>query len=36
MDCGIVSYVAGTTPISNDTVAGILAENYIDYIRNTT
>lgn len=29
MDCGIVSYVAGTTPISNDTVAGILAENFV-------
>ena len=29
MDCGIASYVAGTTPISNDTFAGILAENFV-------
>ena len=29
MDCGIASYVARTTPISNDMFAGILAENFV-------
>lgn len=29
MDCGIASYVAETTPINNDSVNGIIAENFV-------
>lgn len=29
MDCGIASYIASSTPISNPAVAGILAENFV-------
>ena len=29
MDCGIASYIARLTPISNSTVEGIIAENFV-------
>lgn len=29
MDCGIANFIAGLTPVSNETVEGIIAENFV-------